>query len=164
MPLVSTPATNRARTLRKRISSLETGIAAIRQPQDSRPISPCRRLLCCYLGRVSLSFHHRSFLRPWLLHRCQTISLVFVNYVTIIYYRVRENKHTYDRLAYLPSGSPDQWAVCGRPAGPPRLFYGLVSPFGVTPEASMTTASSSLFLSPSLPFCAAFPSASGLSR
>jgi hypothetical protein len=77
MPLVSTPATNRARTLRKRISSLETGIAAIRQPQDSRPISPCRRLLCCYLGRVSLSFHHRSFLRPWLLHRCQTISLVF---------------------------------------------------------------------------------------
>src|SRR5215208_4714208 len=31
-PLVSTPATNCARTLRKGISSLETGIAAVRQP------------------------------------------------------------------------------------------------------------------------------------
>ena len=31
MPPVSTPATNRARTLRKRMSSIETGIAAVRQ-------------------------------------------------------------------------------------------------------------------------------------
>jgi hypothetical protein len=77
VPLVGTPATNRTRTPRKRISSLETGIAAVRQPQDSGPVSPGRRLLCCYLGRVGPSFHFRSFLTLRLLHRCQIISSVF---------------------------------------------------------------------------------------
>ena len=105
MPLVSTPATNRARTLRKRIPSLETGIAAVRQPQDSRPVYPGRRLLCCYLGRVSLSFHHRSFLRPWPFHQCQTrfLSLVFCRLCyNCILRRPRKQGH-----ARVPSRSPD---------------------------------------------------------
>jgi hypothetical protein len=104
MPLVSTPATNRSRTLRKRISSKETGIAAIRQPQDSRLVCPGRRILCCYLGRVSLSSHYRSFLRPWLLHRCQTISLVSCK-LCYNYILQRSRKQAHARPL---SGSPDQ--------------------------------------------------------
>jgi hypothetical protein len=71
-PPVSTPATNRARTLRKGISSLQTGIAAIRQAYDGRPVRSRRCLLGCFLGRVGPRFHFRSFLRPWLFHQCQT--------------------------------------------------------------------------------------------
>src|SRR5215211_2952128 len=103
-PLVSTPATNCARTLRKGISSLETGIAAVRQAHDGRPVSPRRRLLSCYLGRVGLSFHFRSFLLPWLLHQCQMIFLVFCTiYYNYILRRSRKQVH-----ARLPSGSPDR--------------------------------------------------------
>src|SRR5215217_9742764 len=51
-PPVSTPATNRACTLRKDISSLETGIAAVGQAYDGRPVRSRRRLLGCFLGRV----------------------------------------------------------------------------------------------------------------
>ena len=71
-PPVSAPATNRARTLRKGISSLETGIAAIWQAYDGRPVRSRRRLLGCHLGGVGPSFHFRSFLRSWLFHQCQT--------------------------------------------------------------------------------------------
>src|SRR5687767_8290137 len=51
-PPVSAPATNRARTLRKGISSLETGIAAVRQAYNGRPVRSRRCLLGCFLGRV----------------------------------------------------------------------------------------------------------------
>src|SRR5215213_7490 len=61
VPLVSTPATNRARTLRKRIPGLETGIATVRQAYDGRPVRPRCRLLGCFLGRKGLSCHF-SFL------------------------------------------------------------------------------------------------------
>src|SRR5215213_9031927 len=71
-PPVSTPATNRACTLRKDISSLETGIAAVGQAYDGRPVRSRRCLLGCFLGGVGPSFHFRSFLRPWLFHQCQT--------------------------------------------------------------------------------------------
>ena len=71
-PPVSAPATNRACTLRKGISSLETGIAAVRQAYDGRPVRSRRCLLGCFLGRVGPSFHFRSFLQPWLFHQCQT--------------------------------------------------------------------------------------------
>jgi hypothetical protein len=71
-PPVSAPATNRACTLRKGISSLETGIAAVRQAYDGRPVVPRCRLLGFLLAGVGPSFHFRSFLRPWLFHQCQT--------------------------------------------------------------------------------------------
>jgi hypothetical protein len=71
-PPVSTPATNRACTLRKGISSLETPIAAVRQAYDGRPVRSRRCLLGCFLGRVGPSSHFRSFLRPWLFHQGQT--------------------------------------------------------------------------------------------
>ena len=71
-PPVSAPATNRACTLRKGISSLETGIAAVRQAYDGRPVRSNRGLLGFLLGRVGPSFHFRSFLRPWLFRQCQT--------------------------------------------------------------------------------------------
>ena len=71
-PPVSTPVTNRARTLRKGISSLETGIAAVRQAYDGRPVRSRRCLLRFPLGGVGPSFHYRSFLRRWLFHQCQT--------------------------------------------------------------------------------------------
>src|SRR5829696_1560329 len=44
-PLVSTPTTDRARTLRKYISSMETPIATVRQAYDGRPVVPRCRLL-----------------------------------------------------------------------------------------------------------------------
>jgi len=105
-PLVSIPATNRVRTLRKRISSKETGIAAVRQPQDSRPVYPCRRLLCSRLGRVGLSFHFRSFLRPWQFHQCQT-RFLFLVFCRLCYnYRLQRSiKQAHVRP---PDGSPDQ--------------------------------------------------------
>src|SRR5215211_5390753 len=56
-PPVSAPATNRARTLRKGISSLETGIAAVGQAYDGRPVRSRRRLLGCFLGGVGLGLH-----------------------------------------------------------------------------------------------------------
>src|ERR671911_1021624 len=56
-PPVSAPATNRACTLRKGISSLETGIAAVRQAYDGRPVVPRCRLLGFLLGGVGLGLH-----------------------------------------------------------------------------------------------------------
>src|SRR5215207_623012 len=62
-PLVSAPATNRVRTLRKDISSLETPIAAVRQPYDGRPVVPRCRLLRFLFGGVGLDLHLYSL--PW---------------------------------------------------------------------------------------------------
>jgi hypothetical protein len=59
-PLVSTPATNRARTPWKDISSMETGIAAVRQSYDGRPVRPRRRLLGFILGGIGLGLHRYS--------------------------------------------------------------------------------------------------------
>src|SRR5215213_10296330 len=59
-PPVSAPATNRARTLRKDISSLETPIAAVRQAYNGRPVRPCCRLLCFLFGSVCLGLHLHS--------------------------------------------------------------------------------------------------------
>src|SRR5215216_1962072 len=56
-PPVGPPATNRARTLRKGISSLETAIAAVRQAYDGRSVGPRCRLLRSRLGSVSLGLH-----------------------------------------------------------------------------------------------------------
>src|SRR5215212_8806755 len=60
-PPVSAPAADRARTLREAISSLETGIAAVRQAYDGRPVRPCCRLLRSRLGGVGLGLHLCSF-------------------------------------------------------------------------------------------------------
>jgi hypothetical protein len=51
-----------ARTLRKGLSSVEPGIAAVRQPYNSRAIRPGCRLLRSRLGCVSLGLHLCSFL------------------------------------------------------------------------------------------------------
>src|SRR5215217_4828543 len=56
-PPVSAPATNRARTLRKGISSMETGIAAVRQAYNGSSVRPRCRLLRSRLGGVSLGLH-----------------------------------------------------------------------------------------------------------
>ena len=104
-PPVSAPATNRARTLRKGISSLETGIAAVRQAYDGRPVRSRRRLLGCFLGGVGPSLHFRSFLRLWLFHQCQT-RILFLTFCRKCYYyiprRPRKQGH-----ARVPGGSPD---------------------------------------------------------
>ena len=104
-PPVSAPATNRARTLRKGISSLETGIAAVRQAYDGRPVRSRRRLLGCFFGRVGPGFHFRSFLRPWLFHQCQT-RFLFLTFCRYCYYYIprRSRKQGHPRL---PGGSPD---------------------------------------------------------
>src|SRR5215208_1521619 len=57
VPPVSAPATNRACTLRKGISSLEAGIAAVRQAYDGRPVVPRCRLLGFLFGGVGLGLH-----------------------------------------------------------------------------------------------------------
>src|SRR5215208_5496848 len=64
-PPVGPPATNRARTLRKGISSLETAIAAVRQAYDGRSVGPRCRLLRPRLGSVSLGLHLYSFPSSW---------------------------------------------------------------------------------------------------
>src|SRR5215211_7671420 len=56
-PPVSAPATNRARTLRKGISSVETGIAAVRQAYDGRSVRPRCCVLRSRFGRVGLGLH-----------------------------------------------------------------------------------------------------------
>src|SRR5215218_1168266 len=70
VPPVSAPATNRPRTLRKGISSLETSIAAVRQAYNGRPVRSRRCLLGCQLGGVGLGLHLYSL--PWarLPHQC----------------------------------------------------------------------------------------------
>src|SRR5215213_8625861 len=67
-PPVSAPATNRARTLRKGIASLQIGVAAVGQPHNGRPVSPRCRLLGLRLGGVGLGLHLYSFPSLWLLH------------------------------------------------------------------------------------------------
>jgi len=103
-PPVSTPATNRTCTLRKSISSLETGVASVRQAYDGRPVRSRRRLLGCFLGRVGPSFHFRSFLRPWPFHQCQT-RFLFLTFCRWCYYYIprRSRKQGHPRV---PSGSP----------------------------------------------------------
>ena len=65
-PLINAPALMpqrlTARTLRKGLSSVEPGIAAVRQPYNSRAIRPGCRLLRSRLGCVSLGLHLCSFL------------------------------------------------------------------------------------------------------
>src|SRR5215213_7314027 len=56
-PPVRAPATNRACTLRKGMASLETGIAAVDQAYNSRPVSPRCCLLGLRLGGVGLGLH-----------------------------------------------------------------------------------------------------------
>ena len=104
-PPVSAPATNRACTLRKGISSLETGIAAVRQAYDGRPVRSRRCLLGCFLGRVGPSFHFRSFLRPWLFHQCQT-RFIFLTFCRR-YYNYRPRRPRKQGHSRLPGGSPD---------------------------------------------------------
>ena len=93
-PLVSTPATDRACTPRKDISSLQTGIAAVRQAYDGRPVRPRRRLLGCFLGSVGLSCHLYSFLGRGCLTTARPgfYSWHLVNNVTIIYHEGRKSK------------------------------------------------------------------------
>jgi len=105
-PLVTTPATNRARTLRKDISSMETGVAPVRQAYDGRPVVPRRRLLRFLLGGVGLSFHFRPFLRPSLLRQCQTRYLFLTFCIQCYYYILRRSRKQVH--ARLPIGSPDQ--------------------------------------------------------
>src|SRR5215208_6171444 len=62
-PLVSAPATNRVRTLRKDISSIETPIATVGQVYDGRPVRPRCRLLRFLFGGVGLGLHRYSL--PW---------------------------------------------------------------------------------------------------
>jgi hypothetical protein len=62
-PLVSAPATNRVRTLRKDISSIETPIASVGQAYDGRPIRSRCRLLRFLFGGVGLGLHRYSL--PW---------------------------------------------------------------------------------------------------
>src|SRR5215212_7750356 len=70
-PPVSAPATNRACTLRKGISSLETGVAAVRQAYNGRPVVPRCRLRGCHLGGVGLGLHLYSLPWGWLPHQGQ---------------------------------------------------------------------------------------------
>src|SRR5918993_1583301 len=53
-PLVSAPATNRVRTLRKDISSIETPIATVGQAYEGRPVVPRCCLLRFLFGGVAL--------------------------------------------------------------------------------------------------------------
>src|ERR671921_355909 len=79
-PPVSAPATNRARTLRKDISSMETSIATVRQAYDGRPVGPRCRLLRFLLGGVGLGCHLSSLPWGWLPHQCQAATLPSILY------------------------------------------------------------------------------------
>jgi hypothetical protein len=85
-PLVSTPATNRTRSLRKDISSMETPIAAVRQAYDGRPVRPRCRLLGFLLGSVSLGLHLYSLPWVWLPHQCQAATLISILYIILQLY------------------------------------------------------------------------------
>src|SRR5215212_9949329 len=74
-PPVSAPATNRARTLRKGISSLETGVAAVRKAYNGRPVRPRCRLLRSLFGGVGLGLHPYSLPWGWLPHRYQAVAV-----------------------------------------------------------------------------------------
>src|SRR5215213_4548853 len=88
VPPVSAPSTNRARTLRKGISSLETGIASVRQAYDGRPVVPRRCLLRCHLCRVGLGLHLYSLLWVWPPYRCQAATLSSILYnILQLYHR-----------------------------------------------------------------------------
>ena len=108
-PSVGAPATDRARTPRKDVSSLNAGIASVRQAYDGRPVSPRGRLLRCYLCRVGPSVHYRSSLRPRPLpqYRVRFLFLVFCQkyYNRIVHHEGREPKPASDRPADLPTGS-----------------------------------------------------------
>src|SRR5215211_3182072 len=94
VPPVSAPATNRARTLRKGISSLETGIAAVRQAYDGRPVCPRCRLLGFLFGGVGLGLHLYSFPWVWLPHQGQatTHSGILYNILQLYHQEVYKAK------------------------------------------------------------------------
>jgi hypothetical protein len=79
-PLVHPPATNRARTLRKDISSLDTGVATARQAYNGRPVRPRCRLLRFLFGGVGLGLHVNSLPWVWLPHQCQAATLSRILY------------------------------------------------------------------------------------
>jgi hypothetical protein len=86
-PLVSAPATNRARTLRKDISSLDTGVATVRQAYNGRPVRPGCRLLRFFFGGVCLGLHLYFLPWVWLPHQCQAppslaVCIIYYNYTT----------------------------------------------------------------------------------
>jgi hypothetical protein len=117
-PPVGTPATNRACTPRKGKSIVETGVAAVRQPQNGRPVSPSRRLLRFHLGGVGLHYHLRLLLRQWHLHRCR-----FVFSVCCIYcYNCTPRRPRGQVHARLPSGASD----LHRNGGPDAIAAGWV--------------------------------------
>src|SRR5829696_60127 len=70
-PPVGAPATYRARTLRKGISSLQTGITSVRQAYDGRPVRSRRRLLRFLLGGAGIGLHLYSLPWVWPPHRCK---------------------------------------------------------------------------------------------
>ena len=75
-PPVSAPATNRTCTLRKDISSLETGIAAVRQAYDGRSVRPRCCVLRSRFGRVGLGLHpFTPFLLVAACHRGRRLTL-----------------------------------------------------------------------------------------
>src|SRR5215216_6281977 len=71
-PPVGAPATNRTCTLRKGISSLETGVAPVRQAHDGRLVRPHRRHFGFLLGGVGTGFAP-LLPSPWVWppHRCK---------------------------------------------------------------------------------------------
>ena len=129
-PLASTPATDRARTMRERVSGLETGIASVHQPHDGGPVSPRRRLLRFRHGSVGLGFHLRPFLRLWQLDRGQFVFMT--NCKSCYYYTAmkRENKHTRP-----PRGSPGRYLNGGLNGGPRLEIYATIPRQAVAPLA-----------------------------
>jgi hypothetical protein len=79
-PLVHPPATNRARTLRKDISSLDTGVATARQAYNGRPVRPRCRPLRFLFGGVGLGLHVNSLPWVWLPHQYQAATLSSILY------------------------------------------------------------------------------------
>jgi hypothetical protein len=129
-PLVHPPATNRARTLRKDISSLKTGVATVRQAYDGRPVRPRCRLLGFLFGGVGLGLHLYFLPWVWLPHQylAATLSSILYNILQLYYQEgsgggnVGAGVEGRDQAAIKQDSSEPRAGVDTRKASPARKW------------------------------------------
>ena len=123
-PPVGAPATYRARTLRKGISSLQTGITSVRQAYDGRPVRSRRRLLRFPLGGVGIGLHLYSLPWVWPPHQCQAATHYCILYNILQLYH--QESLGGGKKPALPAESRSLRALGPRrtsPGLPPRVAF-----------------------------------------
>src|SRR5215213_189075 len=145
-PPASAPSTNRARTLRKDISSMETPIAAVRQAYDGRSVRSRCRLFRFLFGCVGLGLHRYFLPWVWLPHQCQaaTHSGILYNILQLYYQeegrgRSAKQNRCLPRVLFLralPHRVTDEQTSARQRRTPPRRHRACTDPSSLTSLSS----------------------------